>query len=179
MSGHVEICRCGQTMTCVGSYFFVQVACTDESQQQTRYSTHLFNNVCVLLWISTFICFFGFQKQTITSSTLSPNGSKGQKGAQRRNQTKKRNQRKILGGLYFFTFYTFKVAFRRIWMSRLVSEFKVKYITTNSPYQLGKKGMVQLNGRSISSGTKSSLYRRGWSNISLWASKFSSLSAGT
>ncbi|ONM40468.1 centromere protein C 1 [Zea mays] len=37
------------------------------------------------------------EKQTITSSTLSPNGAKGQKGAQRRNQTKKRNQRKILG----------------------------------------------------------------------------------
>ncbi|PWZ54280.1 hypothetical protein Zm00014a_014856 [Zea mays] len=36
-------------------------------------------------------------KQTITSSTPSPNGAKGQKRAQRRNQTKKRNQRKILG----------------------------------------------------------------------------------
>ncbi|ONL93475.1 centromere protein C [Zea mays] len=37
------------------------------------------------------------EKQTITSSTPSPNGAKEQKRAQRRNQPKKRNQRKILG----------------------------------------------------------------------------------
>jgi hypothetical protein len=43
-----------------------------------------------------------------------PRGKRELKGETR---PKKRNQRRILGGLYFFTFYTFKVVFRRILMA--------------------------------------------------------------
>jgi hypothetical protein len=77
-----------------GPIFLLELHALTKAQEPTDIDIPCtFLRMRVLLWSSTFICFLGpFQQPTVMSS------AKGQKGAQRRNKTKKLNQRKILGG---------------------------------------------------------------------------------